>query len=157
MISVPSYATWYQRLFSYLIDAVIVMIPSALAVALMGGQDSNGMLVAAPESVLVVFLINAAYYIFFTSSHWQATPGMRMFGIRLIRTDGRMLSQRDALERFLALVIPSLPVNSTLLSQEMALNLAACLCIIWFAPILTTRIGLHDRLCSMRVITGRTS
>ena len=150
------YAVWYLRMFGYLIDAVLVLIPSALSVALMGMTEIDGVLTPAPASVLVVFLINAAYYIAFTSGRWQATPGMRLMGIRLIRLDGRNLSQRDALERFLALVLPSLPFNASFLPETLAQNLAACLCILWFAPILTTRVGMHDRLCHMRVINGRT-
>ncbi len=155
--SSSTYAIWYQRLFAYLLDAFILLLPSAFIIVMMGMTVTNGEWTPAPSSTLVVFLMNAAYYVFFTANNWQATPGMRLVGIRLVRTDGRRLSQRDALERYLALVLPTLPLNASFLPPAFAQNLAACLCILWFAPILTTRIGIHDRLCHLRVITGRTS
>ena len=155
MPAVPFYAIWHQRLAAYLIDAFLLLIPSVMIVVAMGTTNAQSELVPAPISSVFVFLLNAAYYVFFTAGPWQASPGMRLMHLRLVRTNGRPLTQLNALERFLALIMPSLAYNTTFLSEQAGQTLVVFLHMIWFIPILTTRIGLHDRLCHMRVISGK--
>lgn len=149
------YAVWYDRLIAYMIDMVVVAFPGALVLSFVGTIDADGKLTLAPESVLIVFLLKMAYFVAFLSSRWQATPGMRVMALHLIRTDGRAISQRDALERYLALVIPMLPLDSTLLPNGVAGALAGFMLVLWFSPLFTTRVGLHDKWCGMRMLNGR--
>ncbi len=144
----PIYAGRLERLFANLIDTIILILPGGLLSAML---DADGL------AMLGMFIMSAAYYTHFTASAWQATPGKRLLGIYVIRTDYRMLSQRDALERFLAYTIPSLPIYASFISPEIAPLLVFWLSLFWFAPILFTpeRVGLHDRLCHTRVLVGK--
>ncbi len=142
------YAGRLERVFANLIDSLILIIPSGLVGALL---DDTGL------TTLATFLLSLGYYTHFTASSWQATPGKRILGIHVVRTDQRALTQRDAVERFLAFSIPSLPLYTSLLTMEQAPMLVFWLSLIWFAPILFTaeRIGTHDRLCGTRVMVGK--
>lgn len=144
----PTYAGRLERLFANLIDTLILIIPNGLLIHLIGAEGL---------ATIFTFLAILAYYVYFTASPWQATPGKRMLGIYVVRTDGRPLARRDALERFLAYSIPSLPMYASFLSPEWVSTLAVSLSLFWFAPILFTeeRIGYHDRLCGTRVVVGR--
>lgn len=143
-----TYAGSLERFFAYLIDSIILIIPATVVISLLQGNDI---------AVIGTFLCSAAYYTYFTASAWQATPGKRLLGIYVLRTDHRSLTQRDALERFLAFIIPSLPIYVSFIPQFVAAMLLFWLSLIWFAPILFTaeRIGYHDRLCRTRVAIGR--
>lgn len=149
------YATWYDRLFAFVIDVVILFIPTILVLAFTSSTDGAGKIVPAPESAVIVFLLQMAYFVYFLGGDWQATPGMRVMAVHLIRTNGKALGQREALERFLALMIPSLPFSLSFLPASVTSNIGVFLHILWFAPVVTTRVGIHDRLCGMRVINGR--
>ena len=150
------YAPWHKRFAAYLIDVVALYLSCMLlALGTLVQFDSTGHPILAPISTLVFFLANMAYFVFFFGSKRQATPGMIAMSIHVIRTDGRALTQRDGAERFLAFVLPSLPLYASFLSEQVTQSLAVCLSIAWFMPILTTRVGLHDRMCNMRVINGR--
>ncbi|MBX9726879.1 MAG: RDD family protein [Rickettsiales bacterium] len=104
-----------------------------------------------------VLLVSLGYYTYFTASRWQATPGKRLLSIYVVRTDNRALTPRDALERFLGFILPSLPIYSSIMLQQQAAMLVFWLTLFWFAPILFTpeRIGFHDRLCRTRVVVGK--
>ena len=142
------YAGRLERLFANLIDSLILIIPSGVVAALL---DHDGLV------TLATFLVSLGYYTHFTASDWQATPGKRLLGLYVIRTDYRALTQRDAVERFLAYSIPSLPLYASFLSAQAAPMLVFWLSLFWFAPILFTpeRIGTHDRLCGTRVLVGK--
>lgn len=142
------YAGRLERLFANLLDSIILLIPAALIASLLKG---NGL------AMLGTFACSLAYYTLFVSSAWQATPGKRLLGIYVARTDNHPLTQRDALERFLAFIIPSLPLYTSFIGETTAPILVFWLSIFWFAPILFTpeRIGYHDRLCSTRVLIGK--
>ncbi len=143
-----AYAGRLERFLAYLIDAIILLVPSMLLVGLMGAVSSV---------TLASFLINLVYYTYFTASHWQATPGKRLLGIYVARADRQPLSQRDALERFLAFILPTLPLYTSLLAENTAPMIVVWLSVVWFSPILFTveRMGLHDRLCNTRVMMGK--
>jgi uncharacterized RDD family membrane protein YckC len=98
------YAGRLERLFANLIDSIfLVLIGSVVTLSL----QEEGLI------VLITFLISLGYYTHFTSSSWQATPGKRLLNIYVIRTDNRALTQRDAVERFLAYSIPGLPLYAS--------------------------------------------
>lgn len=149
-----TYAGRAERLFAYLLDAVILLIPTAVLIQTFGGVEKAG---ATGPQMLAIFLLNLAYRAGFTASRWQATPGKRMLNIYIVHADGSRLTPRDALERHLAFVLPSLPVYSSVFSENTAATLAMVLSMVWFVPILTTpeRIGMHDRICYTRVVVGK--
>lgn len=144
----PIYAGRLERLLAYLIDAIILLIPTLILTKLMG---TGGL------TLMATFIVNLAYYVHFNASNWQATPGKRLMGIYIIRTDYLALNQRDALERFLALIMPSLPLHMSFLPEAAAAALVFWLSLVWYAPILFTneRMGYHDRLCKTRVVVGK--
>ncbi len=144
-----AYAGRAERFLAYLIDAILLLVPVILIVDVMG---------MAHVVILMSFLISLTYYTYFTASRWQATPGKRLLGLHVAHADGRAMGVRDALERYLAFVLPSLPLNASFIPENIAQSLVLGLSVLWFSPILFTeeRIGLHDRLCGTRVLAGRT-
>ena len=146
--TLPIYAGRAERFFAYLIDALILLVPGTLVVALLDSAD---------VAVVGVFLVSLSYYTYFTASRWQATPGKRMLSIYVARVDHQPLTPRDALERFLAFILPSLPIYSSIMPQQQAAMVVFWLTVTWFAPILfpPERIGLHDRMCRTRVLVGK--
>ncbi len=143
-----AYAGRLERLLANLIDTIIQLFPAGLMVALLGGQRM---------AVVATFATSLAYYTLFTAGSWQATPGKRLLGIYVAHRNGTALTYRDALERFLAYVLPSLPIYASFIPEEIAPILVFWLSIAWFAPILLTpeRMGLHDRMCRTHVLVGR--
>lgn len=147
-----------ERAFANMIDALLLLILSSMLLSLIGGVATTEGEVAMPSSgLLVVFLANVGYFTGFTSSRWQASPGQRILSLRVIRTDGRNLSQEDALGRYLAFFLPSVPLYASFLSQQVASVLFIWLSLMWLIPILLSpqRIGVHDRLSGTRVIARR--
>ena len=153
----PIYAGRLERFLAYLLDALLIVIPVRLSVTMFLQVDPAGQSTVDPVFFPVMFLINLAYYAYFTASRWQATPGKRLLGIYVIRTDNQRLTALDATERFLAFTLPYLPLYVSFLSPAWGKTLTMFLVIYWFAPILYTqeRIGIHDRLCRTRVLIGR--
>lgn len=154
---IPNYAGRAERFFAYLIDVLIVMVPVALLAKSFLSKNDAGDLIVEPAAYAVTFLINLSYHTYFVASRWQATPGMRLLSMYVARTDTRPLQLRDAVERFLAFFIPTLPSYASFIPANQAPILVLWLTAIWFAPILfrPDRTGLHDRLCGTRVLVGR--
>ena len=144
-----TYARWFERLFANLIDTMILLVPSGVLASAFG--DAKGPLLMA------LFTLNIGYGVGFLSSNWQATPGKRLLGIYVIHADRSKLTSRDALERYLAYLLPSLPLYTSLISETSAAIATVWLSLFWFIPILTTpeRTGLHDKICHTRVIAGK--
>lgn len=150
-----TYAIWYDRFIAYLIDSFLLLVPTLLLIGMVGSVNAAGEPVVPPSFAPLAFLLQAAYFIAFFSGSWQATPGMRLMAIHLTRVGGGKLHQREGLERFLALIIPSLPLQASFLSQQFSTSLFVFLHVLWFMPVITTRVGLHDRMTETRVVTGR--
>lgn len=151
------YAGRLERLFANLIDTLILFIPAAVIYSLTATTNAEGELEPASASMLIVFLVHMAYYTTFTSGPWQATPGKRLLNMHVIRIDRQKLTQRDALERFLAYVLPSLPMYASFLPQSIAAGGTIWLSIFWFVPILThpQRMAVHDKICRTLVVSGK--
>lgn len=145
----PDSASRLERLFANFIDTFLLMIPAGILLQA-GGPESALALVGT-------FACNMAYFVAFTASNWQATPGKRLFGIHVRRLDGRAMTQRDAVERFLAYIMPSLPMYLTVIPQNTVGILTVWLTLAWYMPILVRpdRRGLHDLLCATHVVNGR--
>lgn len=142
------YAGRGERILANLIDSVILVIPGGMMAAALGG---GGLAIAA------TFMTSLAYYTFFTASKWQATPGKRLLNIYVVRTNHKPIDVTAGLERFLAYIIPSLPLYSSFLPPDLMPVVVLWLSVFWFLPIVYTpeRTGIHDRLCHTRVLVGK--
>ncbi|GER68126.1 hypothetical protein BpJC4_25970 [Weizmannia acidilactici] len=113
------YAGFWLRFAAYLIDLLIVSIPSAVvffgiiivSVAVIGGsgsedftpqQDFAFALCFAVAAVVSAFVFSL-YFAIFHSSKWQATLGKRALGLKIIGSDGGRISFWRALGRALAM------------------------------------------------------
>lgn len=143
----PPFAGFGQRLIAVLLDALILM-PFTLML-----HNTFGLFI---ESVMAL-IITGSYYTISMGSSWQATPGKRIMEVHVVRaSDGGKLSHREALARYLAYLIPSLPIYTSLdtgITEMLVIWLSAA----WFVPILITeqKTGVHDMLCHTRVVKGR--
>lgn len=118
-----------SRFAAYLIDFVLsllLIIAVVVAALLTGGWTTLRALAgsaggAAASSwiwaivVLVLFLINWGYYVFFEGVGRGSTPGKRRMGIRVIRQDGLPIGLREAALRNLVRAADILPPPSYLL------------------------------------------
>ena len=143
------YAGRLERFIAYIIDSSVLLVAATLLSKLGGAQS----LFAIAGSIAC----QLAYIIIPTASHWQATPGQRLMGMYVAKLDGKLLTERDALERFLAYVMPTLPVNLSIAPLEVLAMASMWLVIGWFSPILwrEDRRGVHDVLCNTVVLSGK--
>jgi uncharacterized RDD family membrane protein YckC len=63
------------------------------------------------EASLVAALLASVYFIAFEASRWQATPGKRLLGLRVIAIDGRDVDAKRAALRFFAGSLSWLSLN----------------------------------------------
>jgi uncharacterized RDD family membrane protein YckC len=140
-------AGYGPRFVASLLDGLILITLTFPLLAITGENS--------PLGLIVLFVVNLAYYAISHSSDWQATPGKHLMKIYVVDEAGGRLSRRRALERALAHFLPSLPIYSSL-AQETAATLALWASLVWFVPILFTaaRTGVHDILCHTRVVSG---
>ncbi|MBZ5661817.1 MAG: RDD family protein [Acidobacteriia bacterium] len=107
----PAYAGFWLRACAFAIDTFILSfffatLASAYPTQLMTFPDQNTQsLLAIPHvtftGFILLFVIMWAYYVFFETSSWQATPGKRLF--RLYVTDlagGKITLQRSSMRYF---------------------------------------------------------
>jgi uncharacterized RDD family membrane protein YckC len=137
-----------ERFLANLIDGLILFIPLKLITAPLA-NDGLAMLVGC--------LGNMAYFVWFTSSAWQASPGQRLLSIYVTHINGAKMTRLDAFERFICFILPVLPLYTTLLPFQLAFSLATFLSMAWFMPIALNekRMGIHDYLCNTRVVVGK--
>lgn len=78
----------------------------------------------AAVSVLVIFLLQSGYFVFFEALWNGQTPGKRYIHLRVIKDSGRPISVYDAVARNLLRIVDSLPglyavgITSMLLSSQ---------------------------------------
>jgi uncharacterized RDD family membrane protein YckC len=141
------YAGFWMRLLAYIVDQIaisIVTYPMAFLITFIFAQatgepprpDAIGPAIA---SFVINIILVMTYYTISLSSRWQATPGKRLCGIYVIREDGQKIGRGLALGRYFAALLSGL-----------------ILCI-GYAMIGFTKqkTGLHDMICSTRVIYGK--
>ena len=140
------YAGFALRALALFIDSVILLISSAAILSLFDNRFIEA---------VVGLIISGSYYTYCTAGPWQATPGKRIVNIYVVHKSGRALTQREALARFLAYTMPTLPIYSSIDNQP-AQVLMMWLMLIWFVPAMITqqRTAIHDILCDTRVLTG---
>src|SRR3989441_3405472 len=94
-------AGFWIRAIAYLIDAVILLVVQYILGLVL--RDAAG---------VVSFVIGIAYFVYFWSaSGGGLTPGMRVFGLRVIRTDGSALTITQAAIRYGRLLVPAIPFS----------------------------------------------
>jgi uncharacterized RDD family membrane protein YckC len=97
------FAQAHERFLAHLIDNVIVFFVASALVTFLQADEGLQMLVG--------FLSGLFYYAAFQSGKWQASPGMRVLGIRLLRLGAvPVVSVRDAVMRYLAFMGPLYPM-----------------------------------------------
>jgi uncharacterized RDD family membrane protein YckC len=143
------YAGFWIRLGAFALDYLIVLILFVLAALLACGAVFviSGSARAATEPMLTLsglsgaagFCLGLFYYVYFPRSPWQATPGKRLCGIYITRTDGGAINGWLALGRTVAATLSLIP-----------------LCIGFFMVGWTRqKTALHDLVCRTRVVYGR--
>lgn len=111
------FAGFWRRLGAYLVDMLIVSIPTVLLLELAGftgpevpltalAQMPTDQLVAVAEEMalyaVVVFVLQWPYFAGFEASSWQATPGKRVLSVKVTDSQGNRLSFGRATGRYFA-------------------------------------------------------
>ena len=118
-----NYAGVWIRFVAYLIDVIIIMIPSIIII--FAGLPS-----------LLQLIIGIAYFIYFPSSEYMATPGKMALGLIITDEHGNRIGAGTAAVRYIGIIIASLPLGIGLF-------------IIGFTE---KRMGLHDMIARTRVV-----
>ncbi|TME92124.1 MAG: RDD family protein [Chloroflexi bacterium] len=119
-------AGFWIRAIAYLIDAVILLVVQYILSLVL--RDAAG---------IVSFVVGIAYFVYFWSaSGGGMTPGMRVFGLHVIRTDGSALTITQAVIRYVGLIVAAIPF---------AIGL------IWVA-FDSNKQGWHDKIASTYVV-----
>lgn len=81
----PEYAGFWLRFFAFVIDSMIISIPSLLA----------GLLIPVAGGIMISFM----YKPFFESSALRATPGKALLGLQVISLEGKRISFKSSFIR----------------------------------------------------------
>jgi uncharacterized RDD family membrane protein YckC len=117
-----NYAGFWIRVVAYIIDSVILGIPTGIVFAFFGGgmaalvkpgQDPSTVNVAAilgalSTLLLVVVAMHFAYHVFLESSEKQATVGKMVLGLKVTDMNGRRISIGRAAGRTLSKILSSI-------------------------------------------------
>jgi len=109
---------------------------------------------------LMLYAFMLAYGTSFIASSWQATPGMRLFGMYVAKDQKRLTNQRAA-GRVLLYFIPGIivAIASQVVNDHSLVNMWFFYGIyaVWYLPIVFTKekTAIHDMICGTRVIKGR--
>ena len=125
-------AGFWMRVLAYIIDGLIIALPSIAlgSVVLHAGK---------PGQAGINFLIELTYFVYFWSSYGKGqTIGMQLLHMKVVKTDGSLLSVTGALLRFVGLIISSIPF---------------CLGLIWVG-IDAKKQGWHDKIAGSYVVSN---
>ena len=159
LAELENYAGFWQRFGAWVIDYLILLVPSSIIAISMGAkaafeklmtQIQNGMTPAAMgeyvqdlrPATLIVIALGFAYYVIFESSKWQATPGKLAMGLRVTDSQGMRISiGRSAARNAIRLI------NA----------ITGLIPLIFYLPVAWTRRkqGLHDMIAGTLVLNGR--
>jgi uncharacterized RDD family membrane protein YckC len=150
-------AGFWKRLAAMLIDGLILTVAFYAVfflLLLMVGAGASGFMTMFEASatgqppsgpLLVVFIVGGyvvpfvmrwAYFTFFTASSWQATPGKRAVGIKVVDLDGKALTKGRATGRWFAAALSYLTMYIGFL----------------MAAFTDRKLALHDMVASTRVV-----
>lgn len=110
-------AGFWIRLVAYIVDSVAVWVISFVVSMVVGlGAPGSGDPAAASLASGLAFLLSVAYFVYFWSAAGGGrTPGMRLFGLKVVRTDGSDLTVTQALIRVVGMFVASIPLGVGLL------------------------------------------
>jgi uncharacterized RDD family membrane protein YckC len=146
--AVVRYAGFWIRLLAAVVDVLLLYVLAAvvggtIAILIVFTAGTAVPTESAPilQGLPLVVLLGSTlfYFIYFPSGAWQATPGKRICGLRIVRTDGSRVTGGLALGRLASYIV------------------STKLLLIGFLLIACTREkkGLHDMICGTRVVYGR--
>ena len=93
-------AGFWIRTFAYIIDAIGVGIVSGIIASIIGGDPTG------TTSSGLNLLFGLAYFVYFWSAQGGGqTLGMRVLNLKVIRTDGSMLTITQGLIRYVGLFV----------------------------------------------------
>ena len=135
-------AGFWIRACAYIIDAILLTILQLLVTFAAVGVVGVDLRPGSSASVFVKYmpyLAIIAYFVMFNCGAWQATPGKRVLGIYIRRTDGHTITIAQALGRYFATGISMIPLGIGFFMAG------------WNAE----KKALHDILCGTRVVHGK--
>ena len=118
-----NYAGFWIRFVAYLIDLVVVTIPGML-------------IISAGLPSLLNLILGLAYFIYFPSSEYMATPGKMALGLIITDEHGNRIGAGTAAVRYIGYIISILIIGIGFF-------------IIGFTE---KRMGLHDMIARTRVV-----
>ena len=107
------------RAAAFVLDAIMVSALFAIAGIFIqlvvgffriGPQDDSSRLVYGAGLVVLVYLLQLAYFVVFWTLLGQ-TPGKILLGLRIVRTDGGRISVGRALARYLGYWLSAIPLG----------------------------------------------
>lgn len=109
--SAPKGGFWI-RFVAYLIDDIVISVPSLILGATLGAfrgtttadHVSAGLVI----SYLIALVVSIGYFIYFWSAGGGQTLGMRMFKLRVVKTNGSPVSVGTAALRYVGMIINSI-------------------------------------------------
>lgn len=116
--AVPSAkAGFWIRVVAYLVDAVAIWVVALVVGLVVGlGAPGSGDQAAANLATGLAYLLSVVYFVYFWSGAGGGrTPGMRVFGLKVVRTDGPALTVTQAIIRMVGMFVASLPLGLGLL------------------------------------------
>jgi uncharacterized RDD family membrane protein YckC len=144
------YGGFWRRFLAKVLDTIILLVVNMIVGAVIGGVI-GGITAASGRPVTAVALLiqisaqlagiamTLAYAIYFTRK-FDATPGKKALGLRLLRADGSKLSKRRIVGRYFA---------------EWISSAIMCVGYLMVAFDKEQHRALHDRICDTRVIDVR--
>lgn len=156
------YAGFWQRFGAWVIDLIVLIVPSMIAFYAFGGLDAykhfleqvqggadmataiREYAVGAQSSSIATVVIGFVYYALFEGSKWQATPGKLALRLRVTDINGQPLSLGRAAAR-----------NAVRLTNMIIwlIPLVCYLAVVWTQR----KQGLHDLVAGTLVLNGRAS
>ena len=130
------YGGFWIRVVAYIIDAIILSIPTALLNSLFGGRMTGDFSDLHSTANLASLVLGWLYFAFMESSERGATLGKMAVGLRVVTDQGQRLSFANATGRYFAKII------------------SAILLLIGFIMVAFTdrKRGLHDMIAGTLVI-----
>jgi uncharacterized RDD family membrane protein YckC len=142
------YAGFWIRVLAHIVDQVVVIvivvvvsfvIDVVFALTAGGRSDPTVIAVLAGLTFVAEIIIVVGYQMISLRSRWQATPGKRLCGIYIIRTDGRRIGPGLALGRYLGVLLSVMIMYVGIIMVAFT----------------NQKKGLHDIICGTRVIYGK--
>lgn len=108
--STPDHAGFWRRLAAYVIDSVLLALPSALVLGWLGVPVPEGSVLELSNRQLAelagaLYVVQWPYFAGFEASSWQATPGKRLLGLEVTDLEGERISLVRATVRYFSKIL----------------------------------------------------